>query len=76
MKQPPGFVVEGKEEYVLILDRSIYGLKQSARNWNDHLDENAVDAGYERLESDTCFYVKQLESAPSEKAILEFMLMT
>lgn len=67
MKQPPGFVIEGKEDYVLLLDRSIYGLKQSARNWNETVDHQSVDAGYRQLESDTCFYTK-VES-PSRKAI-------
>ena len=38
MKQPEGFVEEGKEHLVCHLKRSIYGLKQSPRCWNHALD--------------------------------------
>ncbi|PIK49150.1 polyprotein [Apostichopus japonicus] len=37
MKQPDGFVVQGKEHLVCKLKRSIYGLKQSPRCWNETL---------------------------------------
>ena len=38
MRQPKGFVDEGKEALVCKLKRSLYGLKQSARCWNEELD--------------------------------------
>ena len=31
MQQPEGFVVSGKEDYVCLLKKSLYGLKQSPR---------------------------------------------
>ena len=37
MKQPPGYVQSGKEELVGKLRKSIYGLKQSPRCWNEKL---------------------------------------
>ena len=40
MKQPEGFVEEGKENLVCKLKKSIYGLKQSPRCWNYALDES------------------------------------
>jgi len=33
MKQPDGFLVEGKEDYVCRLRKSLYGLKQAPRQW-------------------------------------------
>ena len=38
MLQPPGFAVKGKENYVLLLLRAIYGLKQSGRSWHQDID--------------------------------------
>ncbi|WP_222927389.1 reverse transcriptase domain-containing protein, partial [Xylella fastidiosa] len=33
MRQPEGFVVSGKEDHVCLLRKSLYGLKQSPRQW-------------------------------------------
>ncbi|KAF0727995.1 hypothetical protein Ae201684_014101 [Aphanomyces euteiches] len=38
MKQPPGYVQPGSEHLVCRLNKSIYGLKQSSREWNSALD--------------------------------------
>ena len=35
MKQPDGFAVKGNEHLVSKLKKSIYGLKQSSRCWNE-----------------------------------------
>lgn len=60
MLQPPGFAVAGKEEFVCRLKRSIYGLKQSARCWNEAL--HAVfffGFGFKQCISDPCLYVRR-----------------
>ena len=34
VSQPHGFVVQGKEDHVLLLRKALYGLKQASREWN------------------------------------------
>lgn len=58
MKQPPGFIVKGKERLVCRLRRSIYGLKQSARCWNQRLHAVLQQLGFKQSESDHCLYTK------------------
>ena len=47
MKQPEGFVEEGKEHLVCKLKQSLYGLKQSHRCWNSVLDTHLKGMGYD-----------------------------
>ena len=46
MKQPEGFIVKGKEDFVCKLKLSIYGLKQSPRCWNSALDNHLKGMGF------------------------------
>jgi hypothetical protein len=34
LEQPPGFQEPGKEDWVMELQKSIYGMKQAGRIWN------------------------------------------
>ena len=56
MKQPEGFVVEGKEHLVCKLKQSLYGLKQSPRCWNSMLDAHLKGMGYVQCTNDPCIY--------------------
>ena len=58
MTQPKGFVDPDHPEYVCKLNKSIYGLKQSARCWNQTLDSFLRANGYRKSGADTCIYVK------------------
>ena len=57
MKQPEGYVEEGKEGLVCKLRRSIYGLKQSPRCWNVALDSQLKRMGFTQTTGDPCLYV-------------------
>ena len=58
MSQPEGFVVEGKEEQVCHLHRSLYGLKQSPRCWNRELNCHLLDSGFQQSKADPCVYYR------------------
>ncbi len=48
MKQPEGFIIPGKEDYVCKLKRSLYGLKQSPRQWYKRYDSFMLSHGFKR----------------------------
>ena len=57
MQQPEGFVVDGLEELVCKLNRSLYGLKQCPRCWNTTLDVHLKKLGFLESNSDPCIYI-------------------
>ncbi|SGY11774.1 BQ5605_C011g06268 [Microbotryum silenes-dioicae] len=54
MQVPTG--IEGYEGKCLRLHRSIYGLKQAGRVWNDTINATLASLGYRRLACDECIY--------------------
>ena len=63
MEQPEGFEVHSSCNEVLVykLNKSLYGLKQSGRNWNYMLHSYLVENHFVRSDVDNCVYVKQIE---------------
>lgn len=53
MQQPPTYE-KGSE--VCLLHKSIYGLKQASRLWNNKLDRVLQDIGFKRSKVDPCIY--------------------
>lgn len=56
MKQPEGFH-QGGPNMVLKLKKSLYGLKQAARQWNIKLHAALSEMGFKRIESDRSVYI-------------------
>ena len=56
MAQPEGFKEAGKEDLVCKLKKSLYGLKQSPRQWYKRFDTFMLQIGYTRGEYDCCVY--------------------
>lgn len=61
MEQPEGYVDEQFPEKVCLIKRSLYGLRQSPRQWNTRFDEFISSHGYTRSEYDICVYFKEYE---------------
>ena len=51
MKQPEGFIIDSPHK-VCRLKKSLYGLKQAARQWNIKLHTVLTEMGFKRIESD------------------------
>lgn len=58
MEQPEGYVDKSHPDHVCLLNRALYGLKQSARNWNDDFKAKCVSAGFAQSPADECVYVR------------------
>ena len=61
VEQPLGYEVKGENDDILVfkLQKSLYGLKQSGRNWNDTLNTHLCDLGFNQSENDPCIYIKK-----------------
>jgi hypothetical protein len=60
MEQPQGFVHQGGEHLVGKLHKSLYGLKQSPRAWNQKLDVFFKNIEFMKSEADLSMYVAQV----------------
>lgn len=58
MKQPPGYEVKGKEDFVCKLNKGLYGLKQAGRLWYAKIDKELHQLGFTRMNTDGCAYMK------------------
>ena len=62
MTQPLGFKVAVKEKLVCKLEKSLYGLKQSPRQWYKRFDKFIYGRGYTRSLYDPYVYFRKLPS--------------
>ena len=65
VQQPKGYEVSDRDNNLLVwkLKKSLYGLKQSGRNWNSMLDEYFVEQGFKQSLTDTCVYTKHVDQS-------------
>ncbi|KAK4389561.1 Retrovirus-related Pol polyprotein from transposon TNT 1-94 [Sesamum angolense] len=58
MDQPEGFVAHGNERKVCKLVKSLYGLKQTPKQWHEKFDQTILVFGFTVNENDKCIYCK------------------
>jgi len=62
MEQPPGFEAVGKDTWVMRLMKSIYGMRQASRRWNETFHKAVVEWGFTRVPCEWCVYVRRTTS--------------
>lgn len=63
MQQPKGFVVEGTYDWVCRLNKSLFDLKQSPRQWYKKFVSFMLGIGFSRNIKYACVYFKCLKDA-------------
>uniref|UniRef100_A0A5S6Q5K7 Integrase catalytic domain-containing protein n=1 Tax=Trichuris muris TaxID=70415 RepID=A0A5S6Q5K7_TRIMR len=56
--QPPGFEIQGQEDKVYRLYKSLYGLKQSARTWNKMATDALSKLNFQQGKADQCLFTR------------------
>ena len=61
LEQPQGFVKRGQNGETLFckLNKSIYGLKQAAKNWYEALANLLISSGFHQSRNDYCLFVRK-----------------
>ena len=74
MKQPDGCEDDRYPNKVCKLQRSLYGLKQSARCWNLEIDRYLKSAGYKQSDADWCIYTKSKDNKEKKRSLMVIAL--
>ena len=61
MEKPEGFSALGQEKKVCKLVKSLYGLKQTPKQWHEKFYNVMMSHGFKINECDKCVYVKDVE---------------
>ena len=71
MKQPEGFVDQSHPGKVCKLNKSLYGLKQAARVWNQLMDNYLKASNYTQSKADSCVYYR-VERIEDQNVVMIF----
>ena len=61
MDQPGGYQVKTRD-IKWLLTKTLYGLKQSPREWNEVFHKFMIDYGFIQSKNDPCLYIKSEEA--------------
>lgn len=69
MFQPTGFEIEGQEDLVCRLNKSMYDLKQASCSWNEKFNNFLVQCGFSQRKADPSVYPIKTETELTIMAI-------
>ena len=75
MQQPDGYVQQGNQHLVCKLNKSLYGLKQSPRCWNQVFTEFMKSIGFTQSSADPCIYVRSADTLSIVAAYVDDLIM-
>jgi hypothetical protein len=56
MRPPPGYELPDGKLWIIV--KSLYGLRQSGKNWNELLNEQLLSLGFKPMEEEPCLYLR------------------
>lgn len=56
MEQPEGFVDKEHPDYVCLLRKALYSLKQASRSWNNKFHKFLLQFGFTENDAEPCAY--------------------
>ena len=59
MEQPQGYEIGNTHKNKCLLQKTLYGLKQSPREWNEVIHKFLVSENFKQSQADSCIYVKR-----------------
>jgi Reverse transcriptase (RNA-dependent DNA polymerase) len=61
MTQPLKFINTRHPDYIYLLNKSLYSIKQTGRIWHATIQEHILEIGFTSSTADPCIFVKELE---------------
>ena len=58
VEQPDGFVIQGEEDKVYLLQKALYRLKQAPRAWYSRIDDHLLNLGFVKSLSEATLYIR------------------
>jgi hypothetical protein len=58
VEQPDGFVIQGEEDKVYLLQKALYRLKQAPRAWYNRINDHLLNLGFVKSLSEATLYIR------------------
>ena len=75
VKIPDGTNLADGDNGIYKLIKSLYGLKQASRCWNNLINDYLIESGFQRLEADPCIYVREIKVVANGQTVIKFQIV-